>query len=287
MADNVTLPGTGAAVASDDVGGVQYQRVKLTLGADNAADMDVDSGQQAMANSVPVAIASDQSSIPVDTELTTADLDTGAGTDTRAVVGLVGSKSGGGEIIPGSAADGLLVNLGANNDVVAAGDVAHDAADSGNPVKIGAKAQNVVPADVSNNDRADLHSDLRGRLLVCHVPAEAQVWKSFNTTSIATGSTIWDPTSGKRIAITHIIIGTYGSTAARVILWFGANGDTTYNEGTDQPVFKGSFAPSSTGYPGAIIVPPTGIYCLTADHELHITTDAGISIDVTVYGYEF
>ena len=52
-----------------------------------------------------------------DTELTTGDLDTGAGTDTRAVVGLIGSKSGGGEIIPGSATDGLLVNLGANNDV--------------------------------------------------------------------------------------------------------------------------------------------------------------------------
>lgn len=55
--------------------------------------------------------------VQADTELTTGDLDTGAGTDTRAVVGLVGSKSGGGEIIPGSATDGLLVNLGSNNDV--------------------------------------------------------------------------------------------------------------------------------------------------------------------------
>lgn len=53
----------------------------------------------------------------VNTELTTADLDTGAGTDTRAVVGLVGSASGGGALIPGSATDGLLVNLGSNNDV--------------------------------------------------------------------------------------------------------------------------------------------------------------------------
>ena len=53
----------------------------------------------------------------VDTELTTADVDTGAGTDTRAVVGLVGTASGGGQLIPGSAADGLLVNLGANNDI--------------------------------------------------------------------------------------------------------------------------------------------------------------------------
>lgn len=63
-------------------------------------------------------LSSVSDSVTADTELTTADLDTGAGTDTRAVVGLVGSKSGGGELIPGSATDGLLVNLGTNNDVV-------------------------------------------------------------------------------------------------------------------------------------------------------------------------
>ena len=32
MADNITLPGTAAVVATDDVGGVQYQVVKLDLG---------------------------------------------------------------------------------------------------------------------------------------------------------------------------------------------------------------------------------------------------------------
>lgn len=62
----------------------------------------------------------------VDTELTTADLDTGAGTDTRAVVGLVGSASGGGQLIPGSSTDGLLVNLGSNNDVTVTGSVTAD-----------------------------------------------------------------------------------------------------------------------------------------------------------------
>lgn len=37
MPDNVTLPGTGAVVASDDVGGVQYQYVKLDLGGNGAS----------------------------------------------------------------------------------------------------------------------------------------------------------------------------------------------------------------------------------------------------------
>lgn len=55
--------------------------------------------------------------VTADTELTTDDLDTGAGTDIRAVVGLVGAKSGGGVLIPGDATAGLKVDLGADNDV--------------------------------------------------------------------------------------------------------------------------------------------------------------------------
>lgn len=114
-------------------------------------------GQATMAASAPVVIASNQSAVPVsgtvtanagtgpwpvtdnggsltvdgsvtvsgavDTELTTGNMDTGAGTDTRAVVGLVGTASGGGQLIPGSSTDGLLVNLGANNDVTVTGSV--------------------------------------------------------------------------------------------------------------------------------------------------------------------
>ena len=65
MADNILVtPGSGATIAADDIGGVLYQRVKLTLGADGSAT-DIGLGQQAMAASVPVVIASDQSVIPI------------------------------------------------------------------------------------------------------------------------------------------------------------------------------------------------------------------------------
>jgi hypothetical protein len=49
MPDNVTLPGTGAVVATDDIGGFQHQRVKFTLGADGVNDGDVSA-----ANPMPV-----------------------------------------------------------------------------------------------------------------------------------------------------------------------------------------------------------------------------------------
>lgn len=38
MADNIAItPGTGATAASDEIGGVHYQRAKLSLGADGSA----------------------------------------------------------------------------------------------------------------------------------------------------------------------------------------------------------------------------------------------------------
>lgn len=75
-------------------------------------------GQKTSLNSIPVTIASDQPALsisdgggsitidgyvsilgPVDTELTTANLNTGAGVDTRAVIGLVYGASGGGVLV--------------------------------------------------------------------------------------------------------------------------------------------------------------------------------------------
>jgi hypothetical protein len=51
MADNVGItPGTGATAAADDIGGVLYQRVKVTTGADGVADGDVSS-----TNPMPIA----------------------------------------------------------------------------------------------------------------------------------------------------------------------------------------------------------------------------------------
>lgn len=53
MADNVILPGSGASIASDEIAGAQYQRVKMTLGADGVNDGDVSAS-----NPLPVSLAS-------------------------------------------------------------------------------------------------------------------------------------------------------------------------------------------------------------------------------------
>ena len=44
MADNTTLPipsTSGDVIATDDIGGIKFQRVKMTIGADGVNDGDV------------------------------------------------------------------------------------------------------------------------------------------------------------------------------------------------------------------------------------------------------
>lgn len=121
---------------------------------------------------------------------------------------------------------------------------------------------------------------------IAHKTPGTQLTKSFNATSQQTGSDVWTPAAGKNVRVQGCIIGTYGTTAGRLILWFGANADTTYTEGTDQPVFKGSFAPSATAKPGAVVLFDPPLACPNADYEVHCTTDAGMSLDVVMWGYE-
>jgi len=84
VADNTTLnAGSGGdVIATDDVGGVKYERVKVNFGVDGAAT-DVSAAAP----------------LPVDTELSTSDLDTGAGSDPRATVGLLRAESGGATLV--------------------------------------------------------------------------------------------------------------------------------------------------------------------------------------------
>jgi len=103
---DLTSASDSILIYGSDDGGTTKRVIKTDSGGAIQVDLEVTS----------VTVTS--GNITADTELTTADLDTGAGTDTRAVVGLVGTASGGGQLIPGSSTDGLLVNLGTNNDVV-------------------------------------------------------------------------------------------------------------------------------------------------------------------------
>lgn len=412
MADNTTLnTGTGGdVIATDDIAGVKYQRVKIIQGADGVNDGDVSStnplpidgtvivtgtvavtdnsgsltvdgtvtANQPASTAYRVVISDGTSDVPIDAAHSDGETNTENHIDVGAKLLVFNGTNW--DRQRGNATDGILVNLGTNNDVTVTGtvtanagtgtmnvsvqnasipvtdnggsltvdgtiaatqsgtwvlgansgvdigdvsinnasgasavniqdggnsitvdgtvtvtdglniegDVAHDTVDSGNPVKIGFQAETSLPAAVATGDRVNGIADAFGRQLISHIDAGMQVWKHpIPYTTQQTGTDVWVPSAGKRIAITYVAVSSFATTAGKVVLWFGASGDTTFNAGTDQVVWAGSFAPSANAKPGAIVSLPNAIYAVTADHRLKITTDAAISLDLTVYGYEY
>ena len=154
----------------------------LPAGANNIGDVDIVSlpneGQQTMANSISVAVASDQSAIAT----------------------------------------------------TPAGNVAHDAADSGNPVKTGAKATTSLAGLtlVANADRTDLFAGVDGALIVrpyCNLEDQLQEIKS-ETAGASTAMTVGlaAPGAGLRIWLTSLIIANSSATNLTVDIRDGAAG---------------------------------------------------------------
>lgn len=142
MADNTRLSaGTadGVTIATDELtGGEHVQFVKLmsgTLNDDAKIPGDATNGLDVDVTRLPALAAGTNNIGDVDVltfppEVHSADFDSGGGTDTTLAFGIAVPASGGAAVIPGSATDGLLVNLGSNNDVTVTGTVDLGATDN-------------------------------------------------------------------------------------------------------------------------------------------------------------
>lgn len=193
----------GDVAAADEISGVKYQRIKLIYGGDGVNSGDVSDtnpfpinimeiggtavtlGQKAMTASIPVVLASDQS--------VTLEVNLDESNDSVLVYG---SDDGGTtKRVIKTAADGAVAvdiessalpsgaatlaeqqsqttalqimddwDNGASDGASVSGDVAHDGADAGEPVKIGAKAiaHGANPTAVAANDRTNLYANRAG-----------------------------------------------------------------------------------------------------------------------------
>lgn len=167
MADNVTLPGTGASISSDDVGGVQYQRVKIDLGGDGAASPLL-RGQQTGANSIPAVLASDD---PAVTSLAILDdWDESDRAKVNPIVGQAGVAAGAGAV----GATVQRVTLASDDPLVAiirAEDAATADGHSGMPVMT---MRQDTPANTSGTDGDyEILKQSAGRLWVSSPPIAA------------------------------------------------------------------------------------------------------------------
>lgn len=114
----------------------------------------------------------------------------------------------------------------------------------------------------------------------------APIHRDAEYTTTQTGAALWTPTTGKKFVVTDLTITTGGTTTGLVTLWQGAGGDTTYTAGTDNAVFRGTFAPSANAFPGVVKPFPVPFVSTTIDHVLRVTTSAAMTIYVQVNGYE-
>ncbi len=111
----------------------------------------------------------------------------------------------------------VTVDLGANNDVLADGSVAHDALDSGGlgPVKIGGRAQSseAQPEEVADNDRVDALFDRNGYMRVRgdFNPQFADI----NDAGSGDNTIIDAQAAGKRISVWSILLVSDGTVDIR------------------------------------------------------------------------
>jgi hypothetical protein len=155
------------------------------------------------------------------------------------------------------------------------GSVADDAADSGNPVKIGGKAvetDNTDPGEVAENDRADLRTDLNRRLLVNTRHPRGFSANENHSTAQTNNSLQAAPGAGYHLYITDIIMST--DTAMNIKL-------VEDTAGTPADV-AGPYYFAANGGIAARLTTPVRV---TENKDLGFTSSAAGNHTITVLGY--
>lgn len=230
-----------------------------------------DTGRAAATASLPVVMS---------TEDKTA-LDA-AVTDLAAIEVLLTTQNGyldGLEALIGATNSQLPAALGAGDGLKTEGNVAHDAADTGGPVKVGGRAVNAEPAAVANNDRANFLTDLVGKLLVLPY-SNPENFVSGAITSAMTGTTstslVAAPGAGLRNYITTIVVSNaHASVGTDIVIQDGSGGTALMT------------IPAAAVYGGAVINLPVPIRQPTTNTAIfcaNVTT--GASTKVSAVGYK-
>lgn len=147
-AASLPLP-TGAATAALQGGGLP-----AALGAGGGLKVD------GSGTALPVSIAA---TVTVDSELTTADLDTGGGTDTRAVVGLVLAKSGGAANVSSTDPLPVAVISGGGGGTQYTEDSAHASGDTGT-LMLAKRTDSAAVSSGTDGDYSTVNVDNEGRV---------------------------------------------------------------------------------------------------------------------------
>lgn len=190
--------------------------------------------------------------------------------------------------IGGDATYGLDVDVTRVSGVVdVKGNVAHDGADSGGPVKIGAKAiaHGTNPTAVAADDRTDLYANRHGMLFVVGGHPNATTIE-YRWTTAQTDDALVTVSAGTKIVVTRVTVTVDEATTVGVGFRLGFGTSTLATLATDGNTAAGIIASHGGLVPGGGITvgDGSGILAIGADNEdLRITTDAATSGDGRCY----
>ncbi len=152
------------------------------------------------------------------------------------------------------------------------GNVAHDAGDSGNPVKTGARARTALPTAVSQDDRADNISDKFGRQLTTVAPLDERVSATLNRVNTESGQLFAALTEGAYVVTAISVTNAHATVSTKVEI---LDGETVKWKG---------YAVAAGG--GFVISDPNGLFVGTKNTKLNgkcATTGADVDISVSAY----
>lgn len=226
----------------------------------------------------------------------------GSVVDTRTVTGgdhrqvlVIGDPSVPGGVAPVDAVKGLMVEMAPTSagiiatgtqavpstqylSTVGAGDIAHDAPDTGsNPLKIGGVARSAEAAVVGHTDRVNAVFDLVGKQIVLPYANPENFFSAAPAGVTTTTSTllIASPGAGLRYYITQITVSNKHATAGTDVLIQDGNGGATLVA-----------IPAASLWGGAVLAFPTPIRQPTLATALYFAAVAAADVRVSISGYK-
>ena len=189
-------------------------------------------------NRVPGLLATTMESPNDDPVIIWADPVTHRLLATTTISGTVAAtQSGAWTVQPGNTAnttawkvDGSAVTQPVSGTITAtsAGDVAHDAADSGNPVKIGGEAHTASPVAVAASDRVDGQFDIYGKQIVREALREDLGWQQTQISSSTSETTIVTADATYKLDIYLLSVTNTSATGTKVTLKDSTAGTTRW-----------------------------------------------------------
>ena len=291
----------GNIILGRSTGSGDYEVISVNSSGELVVDIDsfpaINLGQRTMAGSLSVVFASDIADTTYIGDIKFGEA-LPAGTALIGDVGIMGNT-----VVDGSGSDlhvlidaaghiqvdvismpTVTVDLGTDNDVVVAGDIAHDAADSGNPIKVGAKAiaHGTNPTAVAADDRTDLYANRAGVPFVIGGHPNIKTLRA-NYDAAKTNEAIITIAGGLKIVVTKISVTASNANTVNVAALIGFAAATT-------PTTTGVVLAHPGIAPGSGIVEGSGAGMLgvgTDGEDLRITSTVPTtgSIDVVVSYY--